>query len=532
MTRRRRFSPPLVLALDLGTSSVRAALWDGDGEPVGNEAERTQTLLTAPDGTGVLPIEELIARVEAVIDELLAGATDVAPEIAAVGMATLSSNILAVDEAGRSLTPLITYADTRATRQVKRLRRELDPEAFHQRTGTPFHSAYLPARLRWAREEHPDLWRVAWRWRDIGSHLYARWFGEEEVPVSYSVASWSGLLHRARLEWDGELLDQLGIGAGKLPPLSDFDRSCRGLAPDFARRWPALADVPFFLAVGDGAAANVGSGCVAPDRVALTIGSSAAVRIIVPEAPDVVPAGLWNYRVDRTHSLIGGALSDGGGLFAWLLERLRTGDPADPERSDAALLERDPAGHGLTVLPFLSGERSPGYADAATLTITGMNRSTEPLDILQAGTEAVMYRLALIGDLFRPLLPEEPLIIASGAAIRKSPYWLQLAADVFGKSVVRADGVEHTSRGVALLALKALGIIGSLEEVTVRMVDRVRPREGHSERHREALGRQQQLYARLVGPPIESGQQARSEPRALRAGREQMMRKDEEWNSE
>ncbi len=458
----------------------------------------------ASDGTVILPVQELTATVEGVIDELLADVNEVASDIAAVGMATLVGNVLAVDHAGRNLTPLITYADTRPAEQVKGLRRELDEEACHQRTGTPFHSAYLPARLLWAREEHPELWRAAQHWRDIGSHLYSRWFHAEDVPVSYSVASWSGLLDRRRLVWDAELLDHVGMSTGRLPALADFDRPCQGLAPEFARRWAALKDVPFFLAVGDGAAANVGSGCAAPDRVALTIGTSAAVRVIVAGVPEVVPAGLWNYRVDRDHSLIGGALSDAGGLFVWLLETLRAGDPADPDQADAALMECEPAGHGLTVLPFLSGERSPGYADAATLTITGMRRSTTPNEILQAGVEAVTYRLGLIGDLLRPLVPDEAVIIASGGAIRSSPYWLQLAADVFGRTVVRTDGLEHTSRGIALLALKGLGLIGRLEDVNVPVEGRVTPREEFFERHRKELERQQQLYARLIGTPIPS----------------------------
>jgi gluconokinase len=503
LTRRTR-NPPLVLTLDVGTSSVRAALWDRDGNPTGAEAERTQRMTTAPDGTAILPVEELTANVEAVMDDLLADVKEAASDIAAVGMATLVGNVLAVDGARRNLTPLITYADTRPAEQVKRLRRELDEEGFHQRTGTLFHSAYLPARLLWAREEHPDLWRAARRWRDIGSHLYARWFDAEDVPVSYSVASWSGLLHRTRVAWDDELLDHVGLSLSKLPTLADFDRPCRGLAPEYARRWTALKDVPFFLAVGDGAAANIGSGCVAPDRVALTIGTSAAVRITVPGAPEVVPAGLWNYRVDGEHSLIGGALSDGGGLFAWMLATLRAGDPADPDQADAALMGCEPAGHGLTVLPFLSGERSPGYADAATLTITGMRRSTRPIDILQAGIEAVTYRLGLIGGLLTPLLADGAVIVASGGAIRSSPYWHQLAADVFGTAVFRTDTVEGTSRGVALLALKALGVIRDLEDVAVPLQDRVTPREEVVERHRKAIDRQQQLYARLIGAPIGS----------------------------
>jgi gluconokinase len=522
---------PLVLTLDVGTSFVRAALWDGEGNPVGDAAQRTQRVITAQDGTAMLMVEEVTANVEAVIDDLLAGTTETASDIVAVGMATLTGNVLAVDDAGHNLTPLISYADTRPAEQAMQLRQELDQEAWHQRTGTLFHSAYLPARLLWAREEHPDLWRSARVWRDIGSHLYARWFRAEDVPVSYSVASWSGLLHRTRLVWDGELLEQLGIGVDKLPPLADFDRPCQGLAPDFARRWPALKDVPFFLAIGDGAAANVGSGCVAPDRVALTIGTSAAVRVILPGAPDLVPAGLWNYRVDREHSLIGGALSDGGSLVAWMLEALRAGGPADLDQIDEALMVREPAAHGLTVLPFLSGERSPGYADAATLTITGMGRSTGSIDILQAGIEAVTYRLGLIGDLLSPLVADDAVIVASGGALRSSGYWPQLIADVFGRAIMPADGVEATSRGVALLVLKALGVIKRLEDVGVPTGGRVAPREEFFQRHREAIERQQQLYGRLVDAPIEGRVRDAGDADGPAITREQTIGKDEAWKS-
>lgn len=493
-------TPGRVLTLDIGTSSVRASFWDARDRFAVCTARRAHRMATAPDGMAVIPVEELTANVEAVMDDVLASVGGDSPAIAAVGMATLAGNVLAVDDRGRNLTPLITYADTRSEEQVTRLREDLDEKACHQRTGTPFHSAYLPARLVWFREEHPELWKSTRQWRDIGTHLYARWFHSTRVPTSYSMASWNGLLHRTRLAWDGELLDYLGVPEGKLPGLADFDRPCTGLAGAFAKRWPALRHVPFFLAVGDGAAANVGSGCVTPDRLALTIGTSAAARIMAAGTPAVVPVGLWNYRVDREHSMIGGGVSDGGGLFAWLLKTLRVGDPAGLDDADAALLARDPASHGLTVLPFLSGERSPGYASRTSLTITGMNASTDPMDILQAAVEAVTYELSHIAGLLRPFGAGDSGIVASGGAIGHSPYWLQLAADIFGKPVSGGDG-EAASRGVAFLALKALGIIESLNDVTVTPESVFAPRAAFFQRHRQALERQEQLYACLVGDP-------------------------------
>src|SRR5204863_9275762 len=120
-----------------------------------------------------------------------------------------------------------------------------------------------------------------------------------------------------RLCWDDELVRHLGVAPEALGALADYDQSLRGLVPAYASRWPALRDVPFFLAVGDGAAANVGSGCVSPERVALTVGTSGAMRVVLPEATPAVPPGLWAYKVGAAETLLGGALNDGGSVFAW-----------------------------------------------------------------------------------------------------------------------------------------------------------------------------------------------------------------------
>src|SRR4029077_14437491 len=119
------------------------------------------------------------------------------------------------DDGGRPLTPLYTYADDRAQEDVAALRRQLDVSAVYQRTGCHLHTAYLPARFRWLRRTQSRLFGSVRRWLDAGTLLHRRWFGRD-VPMSYSVASWSGLLDRRRLGWDDELLTLLGIAAGAL----------------------------------------------------------------------------------------------------------------------------------------------------------------------------------------------------------------------------------------------------------------------------------------------------------------------------
>src|SRR5262249_22508837 len=156
------------------------------------------------------------------------------------------------------------------------------------------------------------------------------------------------LLDRHALTWDAPLLEHLGLTPAQFSPLADVDAPLRGLQHrTYAERWPALRDVPWFPAIGDGAAANVGSGATSQDRMALTVGTTGALRVVRPTVPEV-PAGLWCYRVDRRRALLGGATSEGGNVYAWLRETLNLGAPNAIEQALAAQL---PDGHGLTVLP-------------------------------------------------------------------------------------------------------------------------------------------------------------------------------------
>ena len=270
------------------------------------------------------------------------------------------------------------------------------------------------------------------------------------------------MLDRHQLRWDDEMLRMTGLEESSLPPLADYAHAMTGLARTFAARWPTLRDVPFFLAVGDGASANVGSGCVSPDSVALTIGTSGALRVLTTEASPAVPPGLWAYRLSKA-TLLGGALSDGGSVVEWARSTLRL--PDDQAELDRVLLGMEPAAHGLTALPFLSGERSPGWIGDATAAFARLRITTTPEQMLQAVLEATAYRFAKVWELLRPLAADDASIIANGGAIDSSRYWPQLVADVLGRDVVQCIEPEATSRGTAVLALRAAGLWQSLSDM-------------------------------------------------------------------
>jgi gluconokinase len=467
-----------ILAIDIGSSSVRAIVYDEMLRPLA-QARQLYQFITDPPGASYISATTLRDLTERCIDDVLAQ-TD-AP-IRAVGMATFVGNLLGIDTDGEPITPIYSYADTRAAGELAPLATEIDTAAAYARTGCPHHSAYHPAKLRWL--EHHGL--HASRWLDLGAYLYGAWFGRA-VPSSYSVASWSGLLNRETLTWDDEWLRVLRLDRAQLPALADVSAVEQGLGAAYAERWAVLRDVPFLLAVGDGAAANVGSGAVGENALALTVGTTTAVRKLINHDSSV-PDGLWGYRLTAKYHLIGGALTEGGNIVRWLRSALTL--PTDWEEQIGA---QEADAHGLTVLPLLGGERSPGYRADATGTLHGLRLDTTTLDIAHALLESVPLRAALIAE--RLMESTSPVVYAGGGSLLASPLWAQMFADALNCPLHLLAEEEPTARGVALLVRHTLdGFPLHMPPSIARVVE---PRPAAVERLRAARQRQTALYRQL-----------------------------------
>jgi gluconokinase len=152
------------------------------------------------------------------------------------------------------------------------------------------------------------------------------------------------------------------------------------------------------------------------------------------------------YRANRQYALIGGALSNAGDVHEWCRKRLRL-EEAEIETKLAA---GTPDSHGLTVLPFFSGERSTGWHDSARATFTGISLSTQPIDLVRASLEAVCYRFAAIYERLKDELASNARIIASGGGILHSRAWTQIMSDVIGVPVAASGVAEASSRGAAM----------------------------------------------------------------------------------
>jgi gluconokinase len=488
-------SAPRALALDIGTSSVRAALFDEFGNEIpGTEARLVRGLCTTQDGGAELKADESVEEVALTIDAVLAKAASHSNPIETVAVSCFWHSLVGVDRQGRAVTPVFGWADTRAARAAEELRREFDEQEAHARTGCRFHASYWPAKLRWLRQERAGLYRAAARWLSFGEFLALRFFGETEASVS--MASGTGLMDERSCSWDDGLLAFLGIDAGQLPPIAGANKSFAGLAGEYARRWPQLRDARLFPAVGDGAANNIGAGCTTRERAALMIGTSGAMRVLwEADPPAALPAGLWCYRADGRRIVVGGALSDGGGLYSWMLEALSFG--GETEDMERALASFDPDSHGLTILPFWAGERSTGWSNAARGAILGLTMHTRPLEILRASMEAIAYRFALIACAL-DTVARGAAIIASGGALSASRLWAQMLADVLGRPLTLSGVRESSGRGAVLLALEAAGKIKSIAGAPAPTGETYEPDMRHHARYRAGLERQQSVYQHLV----------------------------------
>jgi gluconokinase len=481
----------LVMALDVGTSSARALCYDSEGAPirgahgrVGYEATTTAT------GAVELDPDALVEAVAGAVDQCLAGAGSRAGEIGAMAASVFWHSLLAVGADGRPLTQVITWADTRSAAAARALREAVDPPAVHARTGAPIHSTFWPAKLSWLRREHPQVFRRAQTWCGFAEYLGLVLTGE--LRASLSMVSGTGLLDQGACDWDPEMLATCGVEVAQLPAIDETPRP--GLAGRFAGRWPALARVPWLPGWGDGACSNLGSDCARPDRVALNVGTSAAIRLVTT-APVTPPAGLWRYRVDRARALLGGATSEGGNVLTWCRRSLAL--PEGEGELDAALSRLAPDAHGLTALPFFAGERSPGWRGDARAAIAGLSLGSGPLEVARALLESVACRLALVYERLAPLAAPGHAVVASGGGLRHLPSWTDIMADALGVPIMLTEEPEPSSRGAALLALEALGTPAPPRAPAGRVVE---PDPARHDRYRAARARQGRLYDSVVPP--------------------------------
>lgn len=477
---RRDARAPLAIAIDVGSSSTRVVAFDARARRIAGSLTRVRHEIGGDrEGGATLDADAVVAATTTCLDGTLRRLGRRSAEVGVVATSVFWHSLVGVDARGRAVTPVYTWADMRARSAAAALRSELDPAAFHERTGCYLHATYPAVKLRWLRETQGRAFERAVQWLSLGEYLALRFTGA--ACSSHSIASATGLYDQGTRRWDEITLQAVGLAPTALPAISDAPLGA--LRAAFARRWPTLTQAVWLPALGDGAVANVGSGCATAGRAAVSLGTSGAVRACYRAARAAAPAGLWEYRLDERYVVVGGAVNNGWNAIAWADDVL--GATSGSARGE------------LTVLPFFSGERTPWWDDAASGAITGIRLSTTRADIARAVVESVMVRLAAAGVTLVEAHPAIARFIASGGAFAARPELAQIVADVLQEPVGLAADAEASAAGAAIVGLARIGVLGSIETAPV-VTKTYRPHRAAGARYAALLEGQVRLHEALV----------------------------------
>jgi len=453
-------------------------------------------LHTTGEGASQADPEMVFDLVCECVDQALELADAHIGDIGAVATSSYWHSLMGVDAEMRPTSSVLMWSDTRSGDDLETLRARFDPRTIHQETGCRFHSSYWPAKLLWLKRARHDTVAETVTWCSFPDFVDMRM--RQSRQTSISMASGTGLLHIDSSTWHEPLIDALDLRRERFPELVDRDTPLPPLSRVWQARWPQLANTPWYPAIGDGAAANLGTGAVGNDRIAITIGTSGAMRVLTEDSstPSLeLSDRIWSYRLDRTHRVTGGALSNGGNITGWLARYLAGGD-FDLITDEAAGVPPD--GHGLTILPLLAGERSPGWNDDATGVFAGLTLATRPGHIYRATLEATAYRFASIYEALQPFVTKDHEIFVNGAAALKSPLWLNIIADTLGQSLAALDAdAEASARGAAIAALQTIGALATIRPDAPSVYRRFEPDPANLAAYRKGYERQSTLEQAL-----------------------------------
>jgi gluconokinase len=447
----------LLVGVDLGTSAVKVLACVPSGHVVAR-ASATYSLATPLPGRVEQDSGEVYRATMRALHDVLSEVRLRGDDVAGIGFSCAMHGILPVDAFGEPLGPLVTWMDRRAARVADRWHADGTAAALYATTGAPVHPMLPSCKLRWFAEHEPDYIANAAKFVSLKELVTFRWTGE--WLVDWGMASGTGLFDFRTHAWHAAALDAAGIDAGKLSAPVPPSTTRRGIHPTVASALGLAKDTAVVLASSDGALANLGVGAVESGDLALTLGTSGAVRIVV-EAPMLDGRGrTFCYAFDDTKYLVGGPTSSAGAVLN-KIQDLFTSEVSLEERFPHAveLAEKSTAGaNGLTVMPFLSGERAPYWIAELRGGMVGLDLSHTRGDVMRAAFESVVFALATVLDVLREQIAKPDRIRLSGG-LTKAPFIRQLVADIFGCEAVLADQDEASAFGAAMMAAIALGTL-------------------------------------------------------------------------
>ena len=454
-----------ILALDQGTSSSRAIVFDHEGN-VRSVAQKEFTQHFPCPGWVEHDPREIWSSEAAVVAEAVAEIGITGSDIAAIGITNQRETTIVWDaETGEPVHNAIVWQDRRTSAFCDSLKERGLTEMIREKTGLIIDAYFSGTKIRWILENVPGARQKAeegrLRFGTVDSWLVWNLTGGKVHVTDVTNASRTMLFNIHTLEWDKELLDLLGVPASMMPAVkSSSEVYGTTKTTIFAH------EVPIAGIAGDQQAALFGQMCTDPGAVKNTYGTGCFLLMNTGEKPilsrnNLLTTIAWKIG-DTVNYALEGSIFVGGSVVQWLRDGLGIIKSSSEIEALAASV---PDNGGVYFVPALTGMGAPYWDQYAHGTICGITRGTTAAHIARAALEGIAFQtMDIVGAMEKDAGVRLSELKVDGGASRNN-LMMQFQSDILGSSVIRPEVTETTALGACYLAGLAVGFWSSLDEV-------------------------------------------------------------------
>lgn len=481
-----------MLGIDIGTTSTKAVLFSEHGEVI--QHENIGYPLYTPDiSTAEQNPEEIFSAVLQSIANIMKNHSD--KNLSFASFSSAMHSVIAMDEDHQPLTPVITWADNRSEAWARKIKDELNGHEVYKRTGTPIHPMSPLSKIAWIVNERPEIARKTKKYIGIKEYIFKKLF--DEYVVDYSLASCMGMMNLKTLDWDEEALAIAGVTPAQLSMLVPTTKMFKNCNPKLAKQMGIDPQTPFVIGASDGVLSNLGVNAIRKGEIAITIGTSGAIRTIIDKPQTDEKGRIFCYALTENHWVIGGPVNNGGMVLRWIRDEFASSEietakrlGIDPYEVLTKIAERvRPGADGLLFHPYLAGERAPLWNPDVRGSFFGLTMSHKKEHMIRAALEGVIYNLYTVYLALVECMDGPVTRIQATGGFARSEIWRQMMSDIFESEVVIPESYESSCLGACILGLYATGKIDSFEAVSEMVGDTYKhtPHEAAVKEYRQLL---------------------------------------------
>ncbi|EKN62504.1 carbohydrate kinase FGGY [Neobacillus bataviensis LMG 21833] len=473
-------SREFVIGLDVGTTSVKACVFNLHGKLIA-DVEKGITSIYPQQGWVEQNPDEIEQSAILAVREAIEKAAIEKNELISLGFSAAMHSLICINEEGRPISPALIWADGRSYKQADEVINTIGNKVY-AKTGTPIHPMTPFIKLLWMKENDYTPYKNAKYFMSIKEYLLLCWFGER--VIDYSMASATGLFNPSTHQWEPELLELTGVTENQLSEIVPPTKIVKGINRDKAEAMGISADMPIVIGAADGQLANLGNGAILPGEVAVSVGTSGAIRQVTKGVKISESRETFCYSFTEDSSIIGGPTNNGGIAIQWLKDLLNDQRSFTEFLSDAEQIA--PGADGMLFLPYLNGERAPIWNQLAKGNFYGVSITHKKEHFIRAVLEGITFNLYQIGKALERLAGEPKKVYVNGGLAR-SPLWLQMMADVFDAEIYVSESHHSAAWGAAWTSLVAIHKVDSFEEIkkNIPMGKATIPNKENSEQYKK-----------------------------------------------